>query len=68
MEYHLKSADSSFTKIIPQLIEESLKNVEKKFDDTFILDHLGKYDEEPYHIIESYFRDQYLDTLSQTMG
>ena len=63
MEYHLKSADSSFTKIIPQLIEESLKNVEKKFDDTFILDHLGKYDEEPYHIIESYFRDQYLERL-----
>jgi DNA-directed RNA polymerase II subunit RPB2 len=32
-------------------------------DETEILSHLGKYVEEPYHIIESYFHGQHLDRL-----
>ena len=63
MKYHLKSADSSFTKAIPQIIEESLNPGEKDQDESFILEHLGNYVEEPFNIIESYFQGQYLERL-----
>ena len=32
-------------------------------DETKLLEHLGTYTEEPYHIIESYFEGQHLDRL-----
>ena len=63
MKYHLKSADSSFTKAIPQVMEESFKSVEKTQDESFMLEHLGNYIEEPFNIIESYFQGQYLERL-----
>ena len=63
MKYHLKSADSSFTKAIPQIIEESLNPGEKDQDESFMLEHLGNYIEEPFNIIESYFQGQYLERL-----
>ena len=63
MKYHLKSTDSSFTKAIPQVMEESFKSVEKTQDESFMLEHLGNYIEEPFNIIESYFQGQYLERL-----
>jgi len=32
-------------------------------DEKTLLDHLGSYEEEPYHIIESYFQGQHLERL-----
>jgi DNA-directed RNA polymerase beta subunit/intein/homing endonuclease len=47
-------------------IEDEIKN-EKKEKQTSklhpIMEHLGEYIEEPYHIIESYFSSQHLDRL-----
>ena len=40
-------------------IVEDIPNMEKE-----VLSHIGDYIEEPYNIIESYFRGQYLERLS----
>jgi DNA-directed RNA polymerase beta subunit/intein/homing endonuclease len=37
--------------------------ISKTKDETAILSELGNYEEEPYHIIESYFQGQHLDRL-----
>ena len=43
---------------IPDIIPNHMDSIEKE-----VLSHLGNYDEEPFGIIESYFKGQYLERL-----
>ena len=43
---------------IPDIIPNHIDSIEKE-----VLSHLGNYDEEPFEIIESYFKGQYLERL-----
>jgi DNA-directed RNA polymerase II subunit RPB2 len=46
---------------VQKKIEEIIKSADP--DETILLDHIGKYNEEPYSIIESYFGGQHLERL-----
>ena len=49
---------------IEEKIKKQLEDNEKMSDnEKKLLEHLGKYIEEPYHIIESYFEGQHLERL-----
>jgi DNA-directed RNA polymerase beta subunit/intein/homing endonuclease len=50
---------------IEEKIKKQLDDIDKSSSDNEkkILEHLGKYIEEPYHIIESYFEGQHLERL-----
>uniref|UniRef100_A0A6C0DBZ4 DNA-directed RNA polymerase n=1 Tax=viral metagenome TaxID=1070528 RepID=A0A6C0DBZ4_9ZZZZ len=49
---------------IEEKIKKQLEDNEKSSDnEKKLLEHLGKYIEEPYHIIESYFEGQHLERL-----
>ena len=50
---------------IEEKIKKQLDDIEKSSSDNEkkLLEHLGKYIEEPYHIIESYFEGQHLERL-----
>jgi len=56
------SITSTEVKNIVDLETKILKETEDN-DKSFILDHLGDYVEEPFHIIESYFEGKYLERL-----
>ena len=46
---------------IQESIQEAIQNTDVKKDG--VLEHLGNYIEEPYEIIESYFKGQHLERL-----
>jgi DNA-directed RNA polymerase II subunit RPB2 len=50
---------------IEEKIKKQIEDIEKSSSDNEkkLLEHLGKYIEEPYHIIESYFEGQHLERL-----
>lgn len=51
---------------IQKIVDMETELLKQKFDnpdETILLDHLGDYEEEPYHIIESYFEGKYLERL-----
>jgi len=49
---------------IKDTIDKMIKcEIEKRNNDADVLAHLGNYVEEPYKVIESYFRDQHLERL-----
>ena len=56
----------NYDEMIKKMIENDKmmeKENEKEDDNGNVLSHLGSYIEEPYHIISSYFRTQYLERL-----
>jgi len=55
--------DDAHVHLIKQIIEEETAKADTCSSETSVLGHLGAYDEEPYNIIESYFRGQYLERL-----
>jgi len=62
------NAETAFIKEtieIEEKIKKQLDDIEKSSSDNEkkLLEHLGKYIEEPYHIIESYFEGQHLERL-----
>jgi DNA-directed RNA polymerase beta subunit/intein/homing endonuclease len=50
---------------IEEKIKKQIDDIEKSssYNEKKLLEHLGKYIEEPYHIIESYFEGQHLERL-----
>jgi DNA-directed RNA polymerase beta subunit/intein/homing endonuclease len=46
-----------------KLKQDIEKNAAATVDEKHVLSHLGDYSEEPYHLIESYFRGQHLERL-----
>ena len=57
------TTEDTITKIIEhEKIAEAL-TASLDCDEKTLLDHLGSYEEEPYHIIESYFQGQHLERL-----
>jgi len=68
-----KNSVSMVTPLVTSISSTEVKNIvdlETKIlkekadnDKDFILDHLGDYVEEPFHIIESYFEGKYLERL-----
>lgn len=49
---------------VKDTIDKMIKTeIEKRSNDADVLEHLGNYVEEPYKVIESYFRDQHLERL-----
>ena len=51
---------------IQKIVDMESELLRQKFDnidENILLDHLGDYEEEPYHIIESYFEGKYLERL-----
>ena len=63
MEQILKSTEFMHNSLSNNLdkINKEMENINE--DDKKVLSHIGDYIEEPYHIIESYFRGQYLERL-----
>ena len=63
----VSNAETAFIKEtieIEEKIKKQLEDIEKSSDnEKKLLEHLGKYIEEPYHIIESYFEGQHLERL-----
>ena len=59
------STEDTIKEIIERekLIEATHASVAGDVNEKTILDHLGNYEEEPYHIIESYFQGQHLERL-----
>jgi len=55
------NADVEISTEIKKMIAEETHR--KSQQETFLLDHLGEYIEEPFHIIESYFEGKYLERL-----
>jgi len=49
--------------MIQQETAKSLSIKSENVDGTHVLDHLGDYIEEPYHLIDSYFQGQHLERL-----
>jgi DNA-directed RNA polymerase II subunit RPB2 len=51
------------THTLKAMIAEEEKKTSEKAKDISVLSHLGDYIEEPYHLIESYFRGHHLERL-----
>ncbi len=66
MYQNCEMVNSNITNNIQFVInDEYNKEMADKYDhnDKHVLDHIGSYIEEPFHIIESYFKGQYLERL-----
>jgi len=59
----MDNTKDTIEKIIKSEIEKHIAESEFSSADLDVLSHLGNYLEEPYKVIESYFRDQHLERL-----
>ena len=48
---------------LKKTIEKQIQELKPKIDEKMLLDHLGSYSEDPFHILESYFEGQHLERL-----